>query len=381
MIFSIVSLVNALCFSSLSILLFICIARQSVSLALKRFLMLLVILAVMIHLLVPAEFASQNNIYVTRFYPDLYLPFIKTSVPIAGKGIPLPLLAAAISLIGSLIYFGRLLFSYIRISSTLRKCRPANDGNIPAITAAICSELGYRNHFRIVIYPDHITPFLFGLIKPTIVLPNEVLSDETLYFILKHEINHAHHKDLWLRFGCELLLGIYWWNPFLYLLRNQSIVMQEWYADSSVVGKSDELQQINYTHCLVKMAKLALPAQANKSIATFNDGTGLRGRIENLAHSSGKSAFKKHSTWIAYILSAMLLVCISAPCFFILEPRKEIPKEILENTVRINSDNSYLLLTGEGKYAIYIENKYFATVTQIFDDTLPIYNTQGERIK
>lgn len=47
----------------------------------------------------------------------------------------------------------------------------------------------------------------------------------------------------------------------------------------------------------------------------------------------------------------------------------------------IHSDNSYLILNREGKYEVYVDNEYKTTVTQIFDDTLPIYNEEGKLIK
>ena len=380
--FSIVSLVNTLCFSSLAILLFVCIARKTGIQSMKRPFTLLIVFTIIIRLIVPAEFISQNNIYVTRIYPDLYLPFIKTTVSLAGKNIPLPLLAAGLSGIGSIAYFSHLLVSYAATAFMLRKCQPVNNESIHNIVTRICRELECKNHFHVVSDSGQTSPFLFGLIRPTIVLPDTKLPDEEWYYILKHEISHAYHKDLWMRFACELLLGIYWWNPFLYFLRKQVIELQEFYADKSVMKGLDELHQTNYMHCLVTMAKFALPTQVNKRIATFNDGTKLSGRIENFMHFSNKAPMKKKQSFVAVILSVLLLFCaLLGPNFFILEPRGELPKEIQENYVRINSDNGYLLLREDGKFDIYVDNEYFATVTKIFDDTLPIFNTKGEQIK
>ena len=49
------------------------------------------------------------------------------------------------------------------------------------------------------------TPFLYGFSKPYILVPSdENISEQTLTYILKHEISHYTHNDLWLKFGVQL---------------------------------------------------------------------------------------------------------------------------------------------------------------------------------
>lgn len=92
---------------------------------------------------------------------------------------------------------------------------------------------------------------------------------------------------------------------------------------------------------------------------------------------------RKHRGVNAFIVALMLIFTLFLPNFVILEPDGGIPDEILKNEsfFLIHSDNSYLILNREGKYEVYVDNEYKATVTQIFDDTLPIYNEEGKLIK
>ena len=60
------------------------------------------------------------------------------------------------------------------------------------------------------------TPFLLGLVRPTIYLPSG-LSEEEQKYVLAHEIAHKTHGDcLWKLLGYGLLC-VYWFNPLVWL--------------------------------------------------------------------------------------------------------------------------------------------------------------------
>ena len=81
------------------------------------------------------------------------------------------------------------------------------------------------------------TPMIAGLMKPTIYLPKIIFSDTELYNILLHEWTHYIHKDIWIKFLLKLLCIIYWWNPFLYLLKHDIDDTLEIKCDISITTK------------------------------------------------------------------------------------------------------------------------------------------------
>ena len=60
------------------------------------------------------------------------------------------------------------------------------------------------------------------------------------------------------------------------------------------------------------------------------------------------------------------------PNRIIFEPSSPAPSDIQQTTFSINSGNSYLLLTIDQTYYLYVDGEYLTTVSQVFDDTLPI---------
>ncbi|MCI9014664.1 MAG: M56 family metallopeptidase [Lachnospiraceae bacterium] len=381
---SIVSVINILCFSSVAILLLYCIANNlgtPLGKSIKRPFVLAILLILMIRLFLPLEFPCQQNLYITKAYPDLYVSFIYATISYAGKEYSLPLITAAVSVIGSIICLGRLLLFFLATIQSINRCAPAENPVITELVNTITYELGCKKCFRIVKNPNRTTPYLFGFRKPVIVLPDIQLSETEWYYILKHEIYHYYNKDLWLRFVCELLQIIYWWNPFIYILRNQIIKFQEFYADMAVVQCSSKLQQLEYMQCLIKIVK-QLPVKTDNRVAAFHSNAKIQKRIAALLNFSETAPPNQRQRSAGSALAVILMICtLFLPNLFILEPCGEIPEEVLGDAVIINKANGHLVLREDGRYDIYVDNEYFSTVTTIFDDTLPIMNTKGEIIQ
>ena len=60
------------------------------------------------------------------------------------------------------------------------------------------------------------SPFVLGLIKPTIYLPFQMDSGN-LEYVIAHENAHIRRKDHWWKPLGYLLLTVYWFNPLLWV--------------------------------------------------------------------------------------------------------------------------------------------------------------------
>lgn len=268
------------------------------------------------------------------------------------------------------------------MSRMLKKYETVKNDTIYELVIRINNELKQSVHFSIVNCPDITTPFIFGFRKPIIVLPEIELSEDEWYYILSHEMTHYYHKDLWIRFACEFLKVIYWWNPLISLLRKQITKFQELRTDTTVIQKLDEIQKLDYLQCLVKIAKLQ-SVHKETWIAAFESESEISKRIMTLLHSSKElPSGKKHRFVNTFAAVIMILLTVLLPNLIIFEPNAPIPEEVMkeENAYDINSTNSYLVLNEDGAYDVYVDGEYKATVTQIFDDSLTIINEQGDII-
>lgn len=105
------------------------------------------------------------------------------------------------------------------------------------------------------------TPFLMGIIKSTIIIPENDYSEEELKWIFNHELIHFKRKDNILKLLMLLMLlmllalALHWFNPLIYTLRRIFYEQCELSCDEQVI-KNSELKEIKeYSLLLINSIK------------------------------------------------------------------------------------------------------------------------------
>ncbi len=380
--FSFASLITTILFSTIAILLLSYLISGHRVVSKKGFAFLsFIIILIMIRLFLPFEFLSvQSNINITLGLPDIVRFFNQNIFVLIGREWNIFSLLLLLSLIGSIFFLIKLILSYFTTGNTLYNFRHLDHTSINRLLTEITAEYKKPVSFRIVTDKSITTPFIFGLFKPIIALPDMPLSEEEWYYILSHEVTHYYHKDLWLRFVCELLLAFYWWNPAVYLLRRQVKKLQEIRTDTVVSANLDEIQKLSYIQCLIKMTKLKTVRKKKWAVA-FNDKNEITNRIKTLLNTDNRAhgrTIRTIQNSMAFIL--LIVFALFLPNFTIIKPNNSVPEEIAQTTAAINNTNSYFVLQEDGTYDVYVDGEYFGSVTQIFDDTIKIIDWKGNVI-
>ncbi|RSZ56132.1 class D beta-lactamase [Massilia atriviolacea] len=103
-----------------------------------------------------------------------------------------------------------------------------------------------------------ISPMLFGLIKPRLLLPRHLrsLAPVQQQLIVDHELTHLRRRDLqWMSAGV-LLQTVLWFNPFMRLLRVNLSWAQELGCDREVLRGRPQVQRKAYAAALVAQLRL-----------------------------------------------------------------------------------------------------------------------------
>jgi beta-lactamase class D/beta-lactamase regulating signal transducer with metallopeptidase domain len=110
-----------------------------------------------------------------------------------------------------------------------------------------------------------ISPMLFGLFRPRLLLPRHLRRFEASQqqMIIEHELTHLRRRDLyWMSVGIALQTA-FWFNPFMWLLRGQLSWAQELGCDRDVMRGRPPTQRKAYAAALVAQLRLhARPAEA-----------------------------------------------------------------------------------------------------------------------
>lgn len=206
----------------------------------------------------------------------MFLPFIKT-VPHS-----LTDYLFVIYVLGVIISFCYYVMSYIRLHHVLQKGKEASQYMKERV-----HQVASQYHLpscQIVIIGGLPSSFVFGLIKPVLVLPDDDTMDDK---IILHELLHLKYKDLWQNVLWSCLMTLHWCNPFLqyclHLIHND----MESLCDQRVLELIEGEERRDYGRILLSMTNEKYPS-AFGTTSLSNGGKFMKERIEAIVR------FKKY---------------------------------------------------------------------------------------
>ncbi len=157
-----------------------------------------------------------------------------------------------------------------------------------------------RDH--IYLADDIRSPFVIGLIRPKIYLP-ENLGEQEMEYILLHEEQHIHRLDHWAKALAFLALTVHWFNPLVWAAFSLAAKDMEMSCDEAVIRKAGGEIRAAYSASLLTFAT-GKRILAGTPLA-FGEGD-TKGRIRNLAN------WKRPGFWV--ILLVLILCVVLAVC-------------------------------------------------------------------
>jgi len=263
---------------------------------------------------------------------------------------------------------------YLKFNQLIRILPPVTDKHIKMILEKVIAEYPRYISFRIVQTPKLMTPFIYYTKIPTIVLPNVNFTDNELYNILRHEVAHYYNRDFIIKAIFEFLCIMYWWNPFIFLLKKQFELWLEIHTDITAVKNLNSLERINYFDCLIKIARKFKTVNIdNGAFMVYHNQSMLKKRfyVANL-YNRGE-VVKKNTKNIIYV-STMIIVTIYISFSVIFEPYF-INSENIKDGIRLSKKTAYFVENKNSGYDVYYYMDYWGNFQIIYDDLLelPIY--------
>jgi beta-lactamase regulating signal transducer with metallopeptidase domain len=334
---------------------------------------------VLLRLLLPIEFGFERTIGESHILPCLFSIFFTPVFQFIAPGLYIYHFILFIWVMGFLCMGLRTIFCHIRFRYSINQESPLKNETVLNMIHKIDDFHGKSSNFIIVRTSKVSVPMYLGLFTPNILLPDINLSEEELYYILFHEATHYYKHDLWVKLLVELTCIIYWWNPFIYILKQDIDKIMEIRVDLAVTKNFDEIHKIRYLECLLKIAKGNSLPDLNSLSLTFDSRTAslLSQRFHIILE---ESMFKKPGIFNKALLVFLLSIFVLSS-LFVLEPYSFNSSD-QEYTVELTPQTAYLVLNDKKEYDVYVHNRYFATVTRIRDSysNLRIYNNLEEAL-
>lgn len=165
----------------------------------------------------------------------------------------------AFALLLIFIKLGRYLFFKQRLKRSILSEQKSDCSKLIVVTSSIA-----------------VSPFLIGIFKPMIVIPNTEFSTSELAMTIRHETVHYRKHDIIRKFAAELLKCINWFNPMYYILQKRISEISELVTDSILINGTSCNERKEYGNMLLRFAK----CDTNNPIICSS----LSGKAEKLAH-------------------------------------------------------------------------------------------------
>lgn len=165
------------------------------------------------------------------------------------------------TLIFAIVWGSIMMFVFIRCIWQYMKCRRHLFSTLQEITSPDILDvlekqqknLHLKKKIHIYKSPLKIPPSTIGILYPIIIIPDH-LETGTEELVILHELCHIKYHDGLIRFLRLFMLGIYWFNPFVYLWNSYLESACELSCDEHVTQNMTLQQRQKYSHLIVGMA-------------------------------------------------------------------------------------------------------------------------------
>lgn len=195
-------------------------------------------------------------------------------------------------------------------------------------------------------------------------------------FIISHEIQHIKNHDIILKLLLELLCTLYWWNPAMFLLKEQALNLLELRVDTDISKDWNHQQRLNYLECIKNVYKIQTTCLDRKYILR------LKGENKSFLVRRAQKLIKG-KTITNCLFPALLSILLVLSTFLIFEPSR-IPEKVTAKTYSLTdlSTNSYILHNDDGSYSLYNNNEYLCDISNPYTEdfkNIPIYFNNEEK--
>lgn len=161
---------------------------------------------------------------------------------------------------------------------------------------------------KILVYSSALahTPFLYGLLKPRIVLPQAEFTSEELEYIFCHELTHWKRRDGWLKCLMLFINAVHWYNPLAYIARRDIDRFCELSCDEMLAAQMSQEERGQYCELLLSVMQ-NIAVHDVKLYSAFSDKQQLERRI-NIIMKIGNLKSKK---WVSLLAAIMTLTFLS----------------------------------------------------------------------
>jgi beta-lactamase regulating signal transducer with metallopeptidase domain len=161
----------------------------------------------------------------------------------------------------------RLFVGTLRLSSWSRRASPVDDGAWLSLAQRLASRLQIARPVTLLRSERACVPMTWGVVYPTVLLPIDAdeWSNERRTIVLLHELAHVKRFDAFTQLVAQLAVGIFWFNPLVWVAARQMRTEREHACDDCVLEGG--ARATDYAYDLLQIARSLGGSSAPSSAA------------------------------------------------------------------------------------------------------------------
>ena len=240
-------------------------------------------------------------------------------------------------LIGAMLLTLLNIARYISLNVKIRK-----NGEIISLP-----EIGkYTNRkINVRVWESIASPFMTGVLKPTLILPKTELSDEQLHNILCHEMTHFKRRDILYKCFAEFVKCVHWFNPVIWYVTRQIATECEISCDIAVTKNMSDSEEMSYINTILSLLPMGKSKQLPLTTQMASSKKILKRRFIMIKNKKTTSRFM--SVVSAVIAVVMLSTTVLASGVLSDLTTDDYTVEITNNGEKIELTNKPFIENGE----------------------------------
>lgn len=210
----------------------------------------------LIYLIFPKDILFSLETYEgSKFIKIIFAPSILINQVVINITYKFPLLSRINRIVGSILLVIYTLYQFIKFKKVMSNSYELKE---KSHLNKCLKKFNIKREVEIYINDEIDTPITYGIVKPKIILQESILKDyDLLNHVLTHELVHIEKYHIALSHLKNLIICLYWYNPFLILSLKYFEEDIEINCDKIVIEKiGDKLEnRKNYCQSLLKLVE------------------------------------------------------------------------------------------------------------------------------
>ncbi|QQK74462.1 M56 family metallopeptidase [Salicibibacter cibarius] len=217
-------------------------------------------------------------------------------------------------LVGTIFILGFHGYRYVKMHRWLQfACEESFDDHHLMALRRAKQTLTIKRNIPVYISPYMTTPFIYGILKPKVVLPKLDFSEEELRHIFLHELTHYKRGDLVTKALATVIQALHWFNPMVYMARRDMDRFGEFACDERITKHMDPKEKTRYCELLLAVLWNVLN-QKESHFAAMSQG---RKHLERRLKAISASRARRQRTVLACgVVITVLMVTLGTTAGF-----------------------------------------------------------------